>query len=163
MNKFKNLVLVAFLAIGLTTFAEPVATTTATSTVTATKQATVQYLNVAPLNLIAKPNFYVNKNVEFSAKFDKFVTLGLDYKPAFRSSEEYISFLIQRPDVTDHNVPLSELKIFIDRKKAEKFIELTSGDEIKIQAKVFSDALTDCWIEVDKLEILNKVEPKETK
>ena len=35
-----------------------------------------------------------------TGRFDKFSTLGLDYKPAFKSSEEYISFLIKRDDTT---------------------------------------------------------------
>ena len=80
----------------------------------------------------------------------------MDYKPAFRDSQKYISFLIKRDDVTDHTIPLSEMKIFIKRSEAEKFIELDSGDTIEVYGKVFSDALTDAWVDTDKLVILCK-------
>ena len=114
------------------------------------------YNCVKPLDVVANPDLYLGKQVKFNATFDKFSTLGLDYKPAFRSSEKYISFLIKRDDVTDHTIPLSEMKIFIKRTEAEKFIELDSGDVIEVYGKVFSNALTDPWIEVDKLVIITK-------
>ena len=82
------------------------------------------YITVAPLELVAAPSKYLNKNVKFKATFDKFSTLGLDYKPAYRDSQKYISFLIKRDDVTDHTIPLAEMKIFIKRSEAEKFIDL---------------------------------------
>ena len=68
--------------------------------------ATKTYMSVNPVDMVNNPSFYLNKNVKIKAKFDKFSTLGLDYKPAMKSSEDYITFLIQRPDVIDHNVPL---------------------------------------------------------
>lgn len=49
--------------------------------------------------------------------------------------------MIQRPDVTDHNIPLSELKIFLKRAEAEKHIDLNAGDEVEFTGKVFSTAL----------------------
>ena len=134
-----------------------VATTTAPAPAGATVQKTYTY--VAPLAIVAQPKFYVGKNVKFKAKFDKFATLGLDYKPAFRSSEKYISFLIQRDDVTDHDIPLSELKIFIERKVAEKYIDLNSGDEVEICGRVFSAALGDAWMDAEKFTVL-KTSPK---
>ena len=115
-----------------------------------------EYLCVKPLAVVANPNEYLNKKVKFRAVFDKFSTLGLDYKPAFRDSKDYISFLIKRDDVTDHTVPLSEMKIFIKRAEAEKFIELDSGDIIEVYGKVFSNALTDAWVETEKLVIITK-------
>ena len=162
MSKLKNIVLLGFLAIGLSVSA----VTTTPTNLQQTQKVQAQsvntgYLSVNPLDLVAKPSFYVNKNIIITAKFDKFVTLGLDYKPAFRSSEDYISFLIQRPDVSSHNIPLSELKIFLKRKEAEKFIELNSGDEIEIKGKVFSDALTDAWVEVVNLKVINAVKKEE--
>lgn len=136
------------------------ATTTAPAPTTATVQKTYTY--AAPLAIVAQPKFYVGKNVKFKAKFDKFATLGLDYKPAFRSSEKYISFLIQRDDVTDHDIPLSELKIFIERKVAEKYIDLNSGDEVEICGRVFSAALGDAWMDAEKFTVLKTV-PKDSK
>ena len=115
-----------------------------------------EYAAVSSLNIVDNPSAYLGKKVRFKASFDKFSTLGLDYKPAFRDSQKYISFLIKRDDVTDHTIPLSEMKIFIKRSEAEKFIELDSGDTIEVYGKVFSDALTDAWVDADKLVILCK-------
>lgn len=89
------------------------------------------------------------------AKFDKFSTLGLDYKPAFKSSEDYISFLIRRDD-SNHDIPLSEMKLFLKRDVAEKFIDLKTDDEIEIKGKVFSSALGDAWVDVSELKIVKK-------
>ena len=114
-----------------------------------------------PLAIVNKPSAFLNKNVVLNAKFDKFSTLGLDYKPAFKSSEEYISFLIKRDD-TNFNIPLSEMKLFLKRAKAEKFIDLKTNDEIQIKGVVFSDALGDAWVDVNELTITKKA-PEEKK
>lgn len=110
---------------------------------------------VNPLNVVKSPNNYMNRRINISAKFNKFSTLGLDYKPAMRSSENYISFLIFRPD-TDKKIPLPEMKLFIKRNLAEKYIELKEGDSIQFSGVVFSNALGDTWVDVDKLDKLNK-------
>lgn len=115
----------------------------------------------APLSIVNNPKAYLNKSVVIKAKFDKFSTLGLDYKPAFRSSEEYITFLIQRDDV-QHDIPLSEMKLFLKRELAEKMIDLKTNDEIKISGVIFSDALGDTWIDVSDLTVLNKA-PRDKK
>lgn len=128
----------------------------------ATQIAAKSYMIANPLDMVAAPNRYLNKNVKIKAKFDKFSTLGLDYEPAMRSSEDYISFLIQRSDVRDHNIPLSEMKIFMKRTEAEKHIDLDSGDEIEFCGKVFSNALGDVWMDVDKFTVLTVKEPKKT-
>ena len=112
-----------------------------------------------PLDIVANPKIYLNQNIKMRAKFDKFSTLGLDYKSAFKSSEEYISFLIKRDD-TAYDIPLSEMKLFLKRDEAEKFIELKTDDIIEIQGIVFSDALGDPWIDVTKLTIIEKAPEK---
>ena len=121
-----------------------------------------EYICVKPLDVVANPDMYLNKKIKFRAVFDKFSTLGLDYKPAFRDSQKYISFLIKRDDVTDHTIPLSEMKIFILRTEAEKFIDLDSGDVIEVYGKEFSNALTDPWIDAEKLIVVEK-KNKDTK
>ncbi len=126
-----------------------------------TAPAAKNYMQVNPLDMVKNPSFYLNKQVKIKAKFDKFSTLGLDYKPAMKSSEDFISFLIQRPDVADHNIPLSELKIFLKRSEAEKHIDLNAGDEIEFAGKVFSTALGDVWMDVEQFKVLT-VKPKET-
>ncbi len=148
MKNVRALILIAALAIGLNIQAAPVSAPA--------KQPQVTYQQVNALDVVARPGFYLNKFVTVKGKFDKFSTLGLDYKPAFRNSDEYISFLIQRPDVKDHNVPLSEMKIFIKRKEAEKYIDLNPGDEVEFSGRMFSNALGDVWLDVEKFTVLTK-------
>lgn len=163
MNKIKNLVLILLVAAGLSVCAQqmPASTIVSTSAVQQPVQQNCALVN--PLDLVARPNFYLNKNIKIKAKFDKFSTLGLDYKPAMKSSEKYISFLIQRPDVTDHNIPLSELKLFLNRTEAEKYIELNSGDIVEFSGKVFSTALGDPWVEVTNFNVISTKAKTETK
>ena len=125
-------------------------------------QQQIQYLNITPLQVVNSPNLYLNKNIVMNAKFDKFSTLGLDYKPAFKSSDDYISFLIKRDD-TSFDIPLSEMKLFLKRDTAEKFIDLKTDDEIEIKGLVFSDALGDSWIDVKELTITKKAPEKDEK
>lgn len=120
-----------------------------------TTQQAVNVMTVSPLTVVANPSNYLNKTVLMKAKFDKFSTLGLDYKPAFKSSEDYISFLIRRDD-SNHDIPLSEMKLFLKRDVAEKFIDLKTDDEIEIKGKVFSNALGDAWVDVSELKIVKK-------
>ena len=124
------------------------------------QQQTQGYMSVNPIDVVNRPNFYLNKNIKIRAKFDKFSTLGLDYKPAMRSSEKYISFLIQRPDVQSHNIPLSEMKIFISRTEAEKHIDLNSGDIVEFTGRVFSTALGDPWVDVNNFTVIS-TKPKD--
>lgn len=123
--------------------------------------STVQYVQVSPLSVVNSPKAYLNKKVEMEAKFDKFSTLGLDYKPALKSSDNYISFLIKRDD-TSYSIPLSEMKLFLKREIAEKYIDLKTNDKIKIKGTVFSDALGDAWIDVVELNVIEKA-PEENK
>lgn len=153
------------IGLGLQTFSAST-TTKAPATVTKTAPATatpktvnvVKSESVLPytnaLTIVANPTKYLNKKVKIKAKFDKFSVLGLDYKPAFRSSEKYITFLIKRDDVVNNVVPLSEMKNFMLRSTAEKFIDLKPNDIIEYTGTVFSDALSDTWIEVDSFKVL---------
>lgn len=168
MDKFKYILPIIILSTGLAVSAATnslVGNTTGINLenpliAVSTPVATKNYIQVQPLDMVNNPSFYLNKYVKVKGKFDKFSTLGLDYKPAMKSSEEFITFLIQRPDVTDHNVPLSELKIFLKRTEAEKHIDLNAGDEIEFAGKVFSTALGDVWMDVEQFNVLT-VKPKE--
>ncbi len=122
----------------------------------------VQYERVNALDVVANPSKYLHRNIKIKGKFDKFSTLGLDYPAAMRSSEKFITFLIQRPDVTDHNIPLSEMKIFLKKDIAEKNIDLDAGDEVEFTGRVFSTALGDAWIDVDTFNVLTKKNPSKT-
>ena len=157
MKKFSIiLALVISLGIGAGVYSQT--TTTAVTKATASNYA-VQYTNVNALDVVASPFKFLHRNIRIKAKFDKFSTLGLDYPPALRASDKYISILIQRPDVADHNIPLSEMKIFLKKELAEKNISLDAGDEIEFTGRVFSTALGDVWMDVDSLKIINKKNP----
>lgn len=162
MKKLQSLILIAIISIGL-----GVSTNAATKNI---KNAPAQkpaiqtpivadlcdssYQPASSLDIAANPAKYLNKKVKIRAKFDKFSTLGLDYKPAFKSSEKYITFLIKRDDVTDHTIPLSEMKNFLSRDMAEKYIDIKAGDDIEYCGIVFSNALGDAWIDVAKFSVL---------
>ena len=157
MKKIKIITLALVVSMGLGFTINKVCSQTATPTVvSAPVHSTTNYTTVNPLDVAANPYRYLNKNIRIKAKFDKFATLGLDYPPAMRSSEKYISFLIERPDVTNHNIPFSELKIFLKKEVAEKHIDLDAGDEIEFCGRVFSAALGDPWIDVDNFVVLTQ-------
>lgn len=124
----------------------------------AVQKSVTVYEKANPLDIVANPQKYLNKGVTIRAQFDKFTTLGLDYTPAFKSSEKYIGFLIKREDVINRVVPLSELKNFLLREDAEKYIDLKPGDMIEYSGVVFSNALGDAWISVDKFSVLSQQE-----
>ena len=125
---------------------------------------TENYKIVSPLDLVNTPQKYLNKQVKFRAKFDKFSTLGLDYPPVKKDAKTYISFLIKRENVTTYNIPLSELKLIIKRDYAEKeMVNIEQGDEIEIYGNVFSTALGDPWVNVEKIIILTPHKNKEVK
>ena len=139
--------------------AEPSSVLTPSKTVS-TPQGSV---TVSPLEVVKTPQKYLNKTIVMNATFDKFSILGLDYKPAMRSSEKYIGILIKRDDVIDHTVPLSEMKMFLKRDLAEKNINLESEDKVQITGKVFSTALGDPWVDITDIKITQKAQKKETK
>ena len=128
-----------------------------TAIVQAAQIQTVKPISATSLAIVANPNKYLNKTVKMQATFDKFSTLGLDYDKALRKSSDYIGILIQRDDVSDHNIPLSEMKLFMKKEMAEKFIDLDTGDKVEITAKEFSTALGDPWLDIEQLTVIQKV------
>ncbi len=120
-------------------------------------------INTTSLNIVNNPSKFLNKTVKIQATFDKFSTLGLDYNKALRPSAKYIGILIQRDDITDHNIPLSEMKLFLTKELAEKHIDLDTGDKIEITAQEFSTALNDPWLDVKELTVIKKVAKQEDK
>ena len=135
--------------------------------VTQTKKNKVQSqkppINTTSLNIVNNPQRFLNKRVKIQATFDKFSTLGLDYSKAMRESSKYIGILIQRDDVLDHNIPLSEMKLFMKKEMAEKHIDLDTGDKIGVIAKVFSTALNDPWVDIESLTVIKKVKKEDKK
>ncbi len=161
-NIVKVLIITAALAINTIVIAAPQTAPQAKPQQAQQTQQAQVYTTVNALDVVAAPSKYLNNFITVKGKFDKFSTLGLDYAPAMRSSEDYITFLIQRPDITDHNIPLSEMKIFLKRTEAEKHIDLNAGDEIEFSGKVFSTALGDVWMDAEKFTVLTQKPKEET-
>lgn len=151
-----TLIISTGLSIGVNAAAVKIPVNNNKTPTTVQKPAEVFYQPVNSLDVVANPAKYLNKRIKIKAKFDKFSTLGLDYKPAYRSSDKYITFLIKRSDVVNHTVPLSEMKNFLQRKVAEKYIDLKPGDEIEYSGLVFSNALGDVWVDVEKFTVLSQ-------
>lgn len=164
MNKIKSFLVVLALILGLSncSFAavQTPAKAPAKTPAVIQQPAVPSYIDVNALDVVANPSKYLNKHIRIKAKFDKFSTLGLDYKPAFRSSDKYISFLIKRDDVINHTVPLSEMKIFILRDEAEKYIDLNPGDIVEFSGTVFSNALSDVWVDVENFKVISTTPKK---
>jgi hypothetical protein len=114
------------------------------------------YEEIDPLKLLQETDNWVGKKVSFTGDFVTFSPYALDYKAAMRASKDYIAFLIRRPDVTHHTIPLSELKLIYPRKKVDKVTELENGDTIVVKGKVFSAALGDPWLDVDDVVLVKK-------
>ena len=117
----------------------------------------VKPIDTTSLNIVNNPAKFLNKKVKMQATFDKFSTLGLDYNKALRPATKYIGILIQRDDVANHNIPLSEMKLFLTKELAEKHIDLDTGDKIEIVAKEFSTALNDPWLDIESIRVIKKV------
>ncbi len=118
--------------------------------------SSVSYRQIDPLALLRNADSSIGENITFDGTFVTFSPYALDYKGAMRSSKDYISFLIQRPDVPEHIIPLSELKLVFPRKQVEQVMDLESGDKVQIKGKVFSAALGDPWVDVNEVKILQK-------
>jgi hypothetical protein len=114
------------------------------------------YRDVQTLELLNNTETWVGQKISFEATFNSFSPYALDYKGAMRSSKDYVAFLIQRPDVTHHTIPLSELKLLYPRKKIDKVMDLENGDKVLLKGKVFSAALGDPWVDVDDIILLKK-------
>jgi hypothetical protein len=120
-------------------------------------------LTVISTDLLKDPAKYLNKRVGFEGTFNSFSSLGLDYKPAFRDSKDHVSFIVLRPDVINHTIPMSELKLIVPRKKVETVIHLDQGDKVLVKGQVFSAALGEAWLDVSDVSILKKAKGKEKK
>ena len=121
-------------------------------------------VNVQPETLVDHPAEYLNKNIRFTALFSGYNNLAVDYKPAMRSSKNYLSFSVYR----EHSkVPLSELKLaMVNPKEQDKLtallLKLKEKDEIEVIGKVFNTALDEPWVDVLKLNLI-KAAPDDKK
>lgn len=156
MKKILSSLLLGLFIIGFNTGYVTANTTTPVKSVQTKTTTQVQQpaLSVKPLDVVNNPSEYMRKRICMTGKFSKFSTLGLDYKPAFRSSDKYISFLFFRDDVVG-TIPLSELKMFISRKVAEKLPDINEGDTIKVTGTVFSNALGDAWFDAENIQLIH--------
>lgn len=118
---------------------------------------------VDALGLLKSPDAYLNKKITFTGTFNRFADIALDYKKAFRDSKDYVTFFVLRPDVTDHSIPLAELKLFFPRKKSSEVMDLEAGDKIQIVGTEFSSALGEPWVDVEHIKIIQKTAQPERK
>lgn len=118
---------------------------------------------VETLDLLKAPAKHMNQKITFTGTFNRFADTALDYKKAFRDSRDYVSFFILRPDVAQHTIPLSELKLFFPRKKSTEVMDLETGDKIQIVGTQFSNALDEPWVDVEHIKILQKTDKHERK
>lgn len=98
--------------------------------------------------LLNSPDAYIDKKVRFRGEFSSYTTLALDYMPAYRSSKEFLSFCIFRPNTI---IPLSELKLAYPVEYAKNIPtlgEVSKGDLIEVYGQVFSAALDEPWLDV---------------
>ena len=116
---------------------------------------------VESLDLLKDPTKFMNKKVTFTGTFNRFADVGLDYKKAFRDSRDYVTFFILRPDVTAHNIPMAEMKLFFPRKKSTEVMDLETGDKIQIVGTQFSNAMEEPWVDVEHIKLLQKTEKPE--
>ncbi len=165
MKKIYKLMIYAVMIISVMTvnidFANAAAAAAPAKTVSSA--AAPAAIKVSPVDVVNAPYKYLNKNITFNAEFVAFSSLGLDYKPAFRDKEKHIGVLIARPDVSDHTVPLSEMKIFMSRELAEKNVDIEAGDKVQITGKVFSAALGDPWMDITAFKLLSQKNKPENK
>lgn len=117
--------------------------------------------------LLEKPQDYIGKKIKFRGRFSSFTTLALDYKPAMRSSKDYISICIFR---ADSKIPLSELKLAYPVKEAKEdpiIRELEESDLLEMYGEVFSAALDEPWVDLLQIKKIEsapkKSEDKEVK
>ncbi|MBY0449613.1 MAG: hypothetical protein K2X01_03185 [Cyanobacteria bacterium] len=139
------------------------ATKTAAESKVANSAKLVEYTATNSLDLVKSPKDFMSKPVRFEATFNSFSNLGLDYKKALRDSRDYVSFLVDRPDISYHSIPLAELKLIYPRSKSEAVINLEAGDKIQVLGKVFSSALNEPWMDVEEIQIIKKLKPKDAK
>ncbi len=130
---------------------------------TAVKPAAVNYQTVNPVDLLKTPQTYLNQNIIFEGTFNRFTDTGLDYKKAFRDARDYVGMMIYRPDVKQHKIPLSELKMFFPRKKSEEVQDLETGDVIQVKGSIFNTALGEPWMEVTDVKVLQKTKDSKKK
>ena len=117
-NKIKIIIVIMMVSISFglcsnaivkTTIKTPTTTIKTQAIQQPTKEINPTYETANAVDVVANPKKYLNKHITLKGTFDKFSILGLDYKPAFRSSEKYITFFIKRDDSVNKLVPLSEM------------------------------------------------------
>jgi len=157
---YKVAIIVLMMFLGLNTMSVTLTAEPAKAKQTQISSATVPVISgLRPIEIVNDPAKYMNKTVSFTAKFVAFSSLGLDYSKAMRPSDEYIGFLIMRDDAKNV-IPLSEFKLFMKRKLAEKYVDLEQGDTVNLNVTVFSNALGDPWADINSMSVTAKANPK---
>lgn len=105
--------------------------------------------------LVSEPKKFLNKKVSLSGEFYSFSNLSLDYKPALKSSKDFIGIILARPDKKE--IPLVELKLSAPLAMfKDSAISFEHGDKILMRAKVYAIALGEPWLEVESINVTKK-------
>ncbi len=130
--------------------------------VTPTNTSVVKPIAISSTQLVKEPATYLKKSVEFTGTLAGFSGLGLDYPAVKRDVKDYVTLLVYRADVpSSYEIPLSELKIFVNRKLLKDFKRIGQGDTVKVTGTVISTALGDAWLEASKISVLNSVQKED--
>ncbi len=130
--------------------------------VTPTSSPAVKPIAISSTQLVKEPATYLKKSVEFTGTLAGFSGLGLDYPAVKRDVKDYVTLLVYRADVPSaYEIPLSELKIFVNRKLLKDFKRIGQGDTVKVTGTVISTALGDAWLEASKISVLNSVQKED--
>ncbi|MCE2928808.1 MAG: hypothetical protein LW817_04165 [Candidatus Caenarcaniphilales bacterium] len=105
--------------------------------------------------LVAEPQKFLYKKLSIEGDFHSYSTLALDYPKALRTSKDFISIVLSRPDMK--SIPLVELKIAAPLALfKDSNLTIDQGDKISIKAKVYAVALGEPWLEAESIEIIKK-------
>ncbi|MCE2930442.1 MAG: hypothetical protein LW809_03515 [Vampirovibrionales bacterium] len=130
--------------------------------VTPVNTPAIKPLAISSTQLVKEPATYLKKSVEFTGTLAGFSGLGLDYPTVKRDVKDYVTLLVYRADVPSaYEIPLSELKIFVNRKLLKDFKRIGQGDTVKVTGTVISTALGDAWLEATKITVLNSVQKED--
>lgn len=114
------------------------------------------------INVVSAPEKYKGRKLVLDGYFFSYSTLALDYKKAYRSSKDFVSIVLSRPDFPE--IPLVEMKLAVPIKMFKENEDLQGidhGDLIRLEAKVFEVALGEPWLEVQSIKVKEKAKSDE--
>ncbi|XVJ50702.1 MAG: hypothetical protein HEQ32_00880 [Vampirovibrio sp.] len=119
----------------------------------------IKPITVSSTQLVKEPSTYLKKQVAFTGVIAGFSALGLNYPPIKHDVKDYVTLLLYRADVPpQYEIPLSELKIFVNRRLLKNIKRIGQGDTVKVTGTIISTALGDAWLEASQLTVIKSVQ-----